>query len=130
MNHPNRSRHGPVCRGLALWLIVAQFILFSVGELAHRHARPAGATSVASVPGSAYATSTDRAHLQTPASSDHDDSTPCPICQSAHSAAAALVTGYSSSFVLTLCGRAPIASPIFIPGLALSLSSARAPPTL
>jgi hypothetical protein len=130
MIHPSRTRHGPGRRGLALWLIVAQFILFTVGELAHRHALPASATAVASALSGEHTTSADRARLQPPASADDGAPTPCPICQSAHSTAAAPVTGYSTLLLLTLCGRVPIRSPIVLPRFTLRLSSARAPPTL
>jgi hypothetical protein len=130
MIRPSRTRHGPGSRGLALCLIIAQFILFTAGELAHRHNLPNGTTAIAPVPSGGHALAGSLASVQRTAPSDHPASTECPICRIAQSTAAATVAVPVTSVVPTLCGHAPIYSPVFSPTLTLGPSSARAPPTL
>jgi hypothetical protein len=130
MIHPSRTRHGPGRRTLALWLIAAQFILFTAGELAHRHDVSANAAAIASAPAGGHATRDHHARLQSPASSGHRAPAECPICRIAQSTSAATVTVQATSLVPLLYGHAPVYSPIFHPTLGLGPSSARAPPTL
>jgi Protein of unknown function (DUF2946) len=130
MIRPSRTRHGPGSRGLALCLIIAQFILFTAGELSHRHELGGGPSTVAAAPSGGHASAGDHLRLQAPSSSDHRAPAECPICKIAQSTAAVTTAIHLSAHVTTVCGQAPIYSSIFPPTLTLGPSSARAPPTL
>ena len=130
MIRPSRTRHGPGSRGLALCLIIAQFILFTAGEMAHRHDVSASPSAVAAVPNGGHVAARAHARLQAPARSDHRAPAECPICRIAQSTAAATVAIQATVIAPTQCGQAPVYAPIFPPTLTLGPSSARAPPTL
>src|SRR5690242_16853573 len=113
MIRPSRTRHGPGCRGLALCLIIAQFILFTAGELSHRHEVSSGPVAVASAPAGPAATAGDLARLHAPSPSDRRAPAECPICRIAQSTAAATVAIQATPVAPTQCGHAPTYSPIY-----------------
>src|SRR5436309_2019618 len=111
MIRPSRTRHGPGSRGLALCLIVAQFILFTAGEMAHRHDLSGVPTAAASAPIGGNLAAGGLPRLHEPASSHQRTPAECPICRIAQSTAAATVAIHLTSHVPTLCGQAPVYSP-------------------
>lgn len=128
MIQPSRSRHGPVCRKVAVWLIAAQMILFSATGLTHSHAIPAG-TGLTSAASCGLHASSTRAAVQQPGGSHRGGGADCAICQMARSSVASIATAHGAVASITLCGHPAVDLPVFLPVPPIGPCSTRAPPS-
>jgi hypothetical protein len=127
MIHPSRSRHGPVRRGLALWLIAAQLMLFGATGLAHRHAVPTCGTKLACASGAGWHAAA-RARLTAPSAGPRHTPPSCAICQTASATVVSLATAACIAHLTSLDGQTPSLPISSLPALLAGPSSARAPP--
>jgi hypothetical protein len=122
----SRSRSHRCSRGLALWLIVAQFILFSAADLTHRHVTVAGlgqaATAAATLSPSAVGT-----RVAAPGHLPNSEAG-CPICQAVQSTTVSMVVASTVAILAAPRQPAPTYAPHAAPALFTRPSSARAPP--
>jgi hypothetical protein len=129
MIHPGRSRHGPARRGLALWLIAAQMMLFGAAGLAHRHASPTRGPRAACASGARSDLTTAGACLTAP-SGPRGAPSSCALCDAASATVVSLATSTFIAYQTSLCGQPPSPRNPSLPALLVGPSSARAPPVL
>jgi hypothetical protein len=125
--HASRSRYSPGRRGLALWLIMAQLMLFTAAGLVHMHAASVGGSPFACTPGDGL-TAADRVHLTAPGASRHGVPSACIICQVTSTTVASLAAAPHILLVGTLCGHVLVPPRARSRVLSLGLPSSRAPP--
>jgi hypothetical protein len=128
MIRPSRSRHGPVRRGLALWLIAAQWMLFVAAGLTHKHVMPACSASVARASGNESGEPAHSTRVAAPTTQHHGAPPDCAICQAACATIASLTATPHVPLHTLLGGRAPILRTLSLPALLTGPSSTRAPP--
>jgi hypothetical protein len=95
---PSRSSRGLGCRGLALWLVVAQVILFAASGLTHFHASPIGAGQVATGCLNSPHTGPE---IHAAGDVPHGAASDCALCQTIRSSVAALAP---APCVVSWCG--------------------------
>jgi len=125
---PSRSRHGPVCRTVAVWLIAAQVILFSAAGLTHSHAIPSR-TGLTSAAACGLHASSVRATVQAPGDPHRGGGANCAICQMARGTVASIATVHRAVPFTTLCGHPTSDLPVLLPVPPIGLCSTRAPPS-
>lgn len=130
MNHPSRARHRHGSRGLALWLIVAQFALFGTSGLTHRHAELDGSPASAAAACDGLQIATNHARVTELGSGHHRAPADCALCQAVRGTIVSLATVPGILYCTRLCGQSPATAPLSLPIRLVGLSSTRAPPTL
>jgi hypothetical protein len=130
MVRPGGTRHGTNGRVLALFLIAAQFLLFTVHGLAHLHASLSGPTEQAALSHCGPAVSVGLHQQPTIRAVPHGATADCPVCRVAQSTVSATAATPEMVSFASLCGAEPVYSSLLPPSLTLGPSSARAPPVL
>jgi hypothetical protein len=113
-------------RGLAIWLVVAQFVLFTAADLSHRHAILAGLDPAAAIAVHPSASSVGP-HVAAPGHSPNSESG-CPICQAVQSTTVSMVAVPTVATLAAARAPAPVYVPHATPALLARPSSARGPP--
>jgi hypothetical protein len=85
---PSRSSRALGRRGLALWLVVAQVILFAASGLTHFHASPIDATAPAV--GACLTADTPGLQIRAAEAAAHGAASDCALCQTIRSSVADL----------------------------------------
>lgn len=128
MMYPRRWRHSAGSRGMAFWLVVAQFTLFAASGLTHVHAISTGVSEVAAAaqPGRLVS---PQAYLAPRRVAHSHETSPCAIRQSVRSIVVSLATVPDLTSVAAPSGPA---APFLRRSLRSALCtprSARAPPS-